>query len=213
LLEGYPEMKLSCVALCGVVGLTALLVGGAANATFVLDTNPVAADFNFNGTFHGVESFSGTVGSNTITGTTNENVDVANGLAGLSIPGHDVFTSVTFDPVNGIFNEFSFRGQLASAGPLTLSVISNDNPNPQTFTFQAPANADFGAFGIRAAQGSNETINSLSITSAGFNSIKQVGFGSAIPETSTWAMMLLGFAGIGFIAYRRSSRRPPFRWT
>lgn len=26
---------------------------------------------------------------------------------------------------------------------------------------------------------------------------------AAVPETSTWAMMLLGFAGIGFITYRR----------
>ena len=29
---------------------------------------------------------------------------------------------------------------------------------------------------------------------------------SAIPEAPTWAMMLLGFAGVGFLAYRR--RRP-----
>jgi PEP-CTERM motif-containing protein len=28
----------------------------------------------------------------------------------------------------------------------------------------------------------------------------------SIPEPSTWAMMLLGFAGIGFLAYRRSSK-------
>jgi hypothetical protein len=28
----------------------------------------------------------------------------------------------------------------------------------------------------------------------------------AVPEPSTWAMMLLGFAGIGFMAYRRKSK-------
>jgi hypothetical protein len=28
----------------------------------------------------------------------------------------------------------------------------------------------------------------------------------AIPEPATWAMMLLGFAGIGFMAYRRKSK-------
>ena len=27
--------------------------------------------------------------------------------------------------------------------------------------------------------------------------------GSAVPETSTWAMMLMGFAGLGFAGYRR----------
>jgi len=29
---------------------------------------------------------------------------------------------------------------------------------------------------------------------------------SAVPEPTTWAMMLLGFAGIGFLAYRRKSK-------
>jgi PEP-CTERM motif len=29
---------------------------------------------------------------------------------------------------------------------------------------------------------------------------------SAVPEPSTWAMMVLGFAGIGFMAYRRKSK-------
>jgi hypothetical protein len=48
------------------------------------------------------------------------------------------------------------------------------------------------------------------------NTLGQVGVGSwtttesagiaAVPEPSTWAMMLLGFAGIGFLGYRRKSR-------
>jgi hypothetical protein len=29
---------------------------------------------------------------------------------------------------------------------------------------------------------------------------------SAVPELSTWAMMLIGFAGVGFIAYRRAKK-------
>ena len=29
---------------------------------------------------------------------------------------------------------------------------------------------------------------------------------TAVPEPSTWAMMILGFAGIGFVAYRRKSK-------
>jgi len=32
--------------------------------------------------------------------------------------------------------------------------------------------------------------------------------GSAIPESSTWAMMLLAFAGLGFVGYRASRRTP-----
>lgn len=33
-----------------------------------------------------------------------------------------------------------------------------------------------------------------------------IGNVSAVPEPSTWAMLILGFAGIGFIAYRRTSK-------
>jgi len=31
-------------------------------------------------------------------------------------------------------------------------------------------------------------------------------FASAVPEPSTWAMMILGFAGLGFLTYRRSRK-------
>lgn len=36
-------------------------------------------------------------------------------------------------------------------------------------------------------------------------------FTSAVPEPSTWAMMILGFAGVGFMAYRRKQNRPELR--
>jgi hypothetical protein len=29
---------------------------------------------------------------------------------------------------------------------------------------------------------------------------------SAVPEPSTWAMMILGFIGVGFVAYRRKAQ-------
>jgi PEP-CTERM motif len=29
---------------------------------------------------------------------------------------------------------------------------------------------------------------------------------SAVPEPSTWAMMILGFAGVGFLGYRRRNQ-------
>jgi hypothetical protein len=34
---------------------------------------------------------------------------------------------------------------------------------------------------------------------------------TAVPETSTWAMLLLGFAGIGFMAYRRRTKADMLR--
>ena len=32
-------------------------------------------------------------------------------------------------------------------------------------------------------------------------------FSPAVPETSTWAMMILGFMGVGFLAYRRRGQQ------
>jgi hypothetical protein len=34
--------------------------------------------------------------------------------------------------------------------------------------------------------------------------------GSTVPEPSTWAMMLVGFAGLGFVGYRQATRRNVF---
>jgi hypothetical protein len=39
-----------------------------------------------------------------------------------------------------------------------------------------------------------------------FRTYSDTTFSSAVPEPSTWAMMLIGFAGIGFMAYRRKSK-------
>jgi hypothetical protein len=39
--------------------------------------------------------------------------------------------------------------------------------------------------------------------------VAATGFASAVPEPSTWAMMLLGFAGLGF-AFRQSRHKVSF---
>ncbi len=44
----------------------------------------------------------------------------------------------------------------------------------------------------------------------GYNIAANVTVG-AVPEPSTWAMMILGFAGVGFMAYRRKAK-PAFRF-
>jgi hypothetical protein len=38
------------------------------------------------------------------------------------------------------------------------------------------------------------------------NAGSAIGVVEAIPESSTWAMMILGFAGLGFLAYRRKQQ-------
>jgi hypothetical protein len=34
------------------------------------------------------------------------------------------------------------------------------------------------------------------------------GAAAVVPEPSTWAMMILGFAGVGFTAYRKKNKMP-----
>ncbi len=51
------------------------------------------------------------------------------------------------------------------------------------------------------------SVNDVSLT-AGLESSNSVPFSgqivvTAVPEASTWAMMILGFAGLGFLAHRR----------
>jgi PEP-CTERM motif len=43
--------------------------------------------------------------------------------------------------------------------------------------------------------------------SSGNNSFEVDSFTTAVPEPATWGMMILGFLGIGFMAYRRNAGR------
>jgi hypothetical protein len=66
----------------------------------------------------------------------------------------------------------------------------------QAITFTAPTT---GLFEFRAQ------IDNVA-NSAGLSTLRIDGI-SAVPEPATWAMMILGFAAVGFIAHRRS-RKP-----
>jgi hypothetical protein len=56
------------------------------------------------------------------------------------------------------------------------------------------------------------------ITGPGFNGASGIGTSAdinltaAVPEASTWAMMLLGFAGVGFMAMRKRNGETAFRF-
>jgi hypothetical protein len=72
----------------------------------------------------------------------------------------------------------------------------------------------FGATadGSHTSPTSNElvTISGLgSFTTATFSSSNnsfEFSIGSGVPETSTWAMMALGFAGLGYVGFRRNTK-------
>ena len=173
--------------------------------------------WNVDATNDNQSSFDAHVGSELIKISTVGVVDTGNGNATVTPGTKDtLFTSITFDPTNNVFTSFSFQGQLAILGSIFVEV--NDNFG-NTFVFtNVPKSSVFGPFGAAAVSGTGQYIDKVKVYTElpeNFNSIKLVDFGNytvagAVPEPATWAMMLLGFAGVGFIAYRRK-RSSSFR--
>jgi hypothetical protein len=97
-------------------------------------------------------------------------------------------------PVVETIGEFNGPGSFNDPGPFPSGLVVG--------TFSIPVDATgltvSGTFG-----------NSIVGNSAGTNvclGSGACGSVSAVPEPSTWAMLFLGFAGIGFMAYRRKSK-------
>jgi hypothetical protein len=100
----------------------------------------------------------------------------------------------SLDPYNTI--SFGGPGAVSYTGDQLATLTKNaiDDGDQQSgssnglfdFTFAAP-------------------VTSVTFTSSQ-NSLEVASVSSAVPEPSTWAMMLLGFAGLGFAGYRRTKR-------
>jgi hypothetical protein len=110
-------------------------------------------------------------------------------------------TSITFTtsgaPVTESLPQFSGGDHLT--GPFETDVVGS---------FFIPLNATSavlsGTFG-----------NSVNPNSSGVDLFfgPTTGITTAVPEPSTWVMMILGFFGIGFMMYRRKQNGPAFRLT
>lgn len=90
-------------------------------------------------------------------------------------------------------------GAVGQPATLVASWALPGNVGPgqwQTFSFTAPS---AGAYEFRAQ------VDNVHDTS-GISTLRIDGIASAVPEPSTWALMILGFAAVGFIAHRRSRK-------
>ena len=84
--------------------------------------------------------------------------------------------------------------------------------------------ADLVALGALGEGDQNNPLDNQLVTITGLGAFTQVTFsstgnafefslGSGVPEPSTWAMMLVGFATLGFAGYwaqRSALQRPPY---
>ena len=132
------------------------------------------------------------------------------------VPGSSI-TLPTGEPFPG-FDGTLIRGQIDDVSGFNGDVnvtVNFTGGGSATHTFSAVDEGDIGALGFDEAPGSSYFVSSvvfsLDGTGGAWNQVKQMEFSvpgaiTTIPEASTWAMMLLGFVGLGFGAFRRSRK-------
>jgi hypothetical protein len=172
-----------------------------------------------------VSTVTGTVGQNNLlvdfTSTSGSGLLNANpsGQATVSAgTGNTSLTQLSFELANNAtFTRSVFNINAATDGSVLIRV---EGLNIIGGFFQDDFTVDANGqnfFTVTSINGQLMTDISLTaINGATFEDVRQVRLGggsvvSTVPEPSTWAMMLLGFAGIGFMAYRRNQKGTAFR--
>jgi len=182
-----------CTGTCGPAGTnfgTLTLTDTAAGVDFLITVNSAA--FNFNG-----------AGLNTFNFTT-DNTPV------LTAASFSNFSSNFLDPVINItpvqqdgFGRFLYGVENSNNGtstdPISFSVAGLNFSD-----FQKSVNGDPSVFFTIDVLGLNGKTGLIGSQFAGNVIEPQV---AAVPEASTWAMMLLGFVGISVLGVKKSGRK------
>jgi hypothetical protein len=176
-------------AFCAAIGLLSIF-SGPANAVAV--TPPTASDFIFTETETGLNRGSYAV-------TDNSTVWYVYGFT-VTNPAAGFATATTTHIGWTASNNQILFGQPA------FTYIDNNPISPTELlnyiqTFRGTANDFF--FGAGAA--SQYMLNLVAADG------ETATISSAVPEPSIWAMIVLGFCGVGFMAYRRRQNGPAFR--
>jgi hypothetical protein len=213
-------MKVFCGALAGVAFATLLSVTSA-SATIVISAGQSPGNPDENVLFN-VGGQTGTT-VNGFTNNTNTAVSYTSTQTLSAAGGQADITSA-----NGITN---LSWQLALGSGWTeeqFFLLTNSVGSTVTFTYTDQFNQTFtlnssplstngtNPFFVTTSGGEIVTSASLSITGGSLTHFEQDRLTVAtvappVPEASTWAMMILGFMGIGFMAYRRKSQGAQLR--
>jgi hypothetical protein len=191
------------------IGLTNLLLGGAAQAattTITFNGLPGPNGAVFTGPYteggFSVSVTAGQVFEGTVFGDGNPAPSLVVGSVFGGGPNGTV--SVTDGGSNFSLTAFDLAG---NNGAADFTVTGFEGAS-QIFSFSGSVNAGFEVF--QTVTGLSAKINDLTfaLTSHGTSlNLDNIVLGTVIPEPSTWAMMLLGFAGLGFVGYRQTIRR------
>lgn len=121
------------------------------------------------------------------------NVSAAASLLGFSPVGVNVTLGQTYVALLGTYGIAGESGLATVADCLVFTGGCGSATIP---------NLGYMVWGNIQGDGSVNWLN----TNASRDSTFSVTFASAVPEPSTWAMMILGFVGVGFMAYRRRNQ-------
>jgi hypothetical protein len=111
---------------------------------------------------------------------------------------------VRFDNVSGIFGGISGLASISFG----TNLIADLNINGTALGFTQLSGNGSDLFTGNPAD-PVFTLGSFNLSNPFFgqNNVLTISAVAAVPEPSTWAMMILGFAGVGFLAYRRNGKR------
>ena len=179
--------------------------GGGALANLSYYVEYVNAPGTYNVTLHATDSFSSNFAASM---NASAQAFLAFGIAGSNFATINNFQTIlyqTTDCANRCsIGEANFTDPSPFPPSVPLQIVSN---TPYLLTIQvfvgpgpAPTGDPLGAL----------IDPTLSTSELGGSFVFSPGITTDVPEPSTWAMLLLGFASVGFMVYRRKSK-PAFR--
>ena len=122
--------------------------------------------------------------------------------SGTQVNGGYLFQSIT--PVTLSAGNYYLMGYGWTGTDLEHN--SNVSGNPDTFNGGGLVSFVEAVWGSGSDLSGTVPTNTYGPTAPDFFSSANMAFTSAVPEASTCAMLLLGFAGVGFMAYRRKAK-------
>jgi PEP-CTERM motif len=131
-----------------------------------------------------------------IGGTGELDLDIAITPSTTDVPLGDV-TKLTFT-IDGQ----SFGTNIST---FSLTAVQFSNGNLRDISFASTAGSGPSTFTLDTSGGFSFYLNTAEISSGTMTAV------AAVPEPSTWAMMILGFCGLGFMAFRRKQNGPALR--
>jgi hypothetical protein len=199
-------MKMKNLAAAVLMAAAAFGVTSAKATTFLFNftqsgtpTNGCCGPFDVSATLQ-ANADGGNYDITDITGTITQN-GTSFAITGLISPPNDPGNYFGFDNVI-----------LANAGDAPYSLDSGGigfyAAGVSNFYGGSEPTTSFNIWGNGGTSGTLSTTASYDVNTFfnGTYSISTVSGVSAVPEPSTWAMMILGFAGVGFMAYRRKDK-------